>query len=201
MTKVAIVIQGPSSYVEELRQAWEGFDIIWSTWRGEESKYNNNDVVVFNNPPADSGVGNVACQRITTLEGVKKAKELGYTHVLKWRSDMLPSNSKRLLELFDADTLNFLAWHSDGYFVDYFLYGPIQDVALAWDFNNNIGAFAEQLLTENVLNHLFSEFYFFVHGLSTDVDILWAKYGVSLMSYQQHPCYATAKLNKQQYEK
>ena len=197
--KAVVVIQGPSDYVHELKLAWAGFDLIWSTWRGDESKYYNNDVVIFNDKPTDPGTGNIVWQKLTTLEGIKKAKELGYTHVFKWRSDMIPNNSKKLFELLDHSALNFLAWHDGGYFVDYFSYGPIQDMTHAWEFSESDGSFAEQILTKNIWKNQLTKFHFFVHKLTTDIDIFWAKYKVSMLSYQQHPCYATTKLNKADY--
>lgn len=195
-TNTAIVIQGPSSYVEELKQAWTGFDLIWSTWCGSESKYSSEDIAIFNYQPEESGTGNIAWQRLSTMEGIKKAKELGYTHVLKWRSDMLPTDSKKLTNLFNTDTLNFLAWHSDGYFVDYLMYGPIEQMLVAWEFETNTGSFAEQILTDNIWKNQFTDFHFIVHKLAADNDILWMKYNVSLLTYQQQTCYKAVKLER-----
>ena len=47
--EIAIIIQGPSINVEGLRQQWIDFNVIWSTWVGEEGKYRSDDIVIFNN--------------------------------------------------------------------------------------------------------------------------------------------------------
>ena len=55
----AIIIQGPSSNIPELKEAWDGFDLIWSTWKGDEDYYHENDIVVYNTNPF---FGQVSCQ-------------------------------------------------------------------------------------------------------------------------------------------
>jgi len=94
--EIAIIIQGPSINVEGLRQQWIDFNVIWSTWVGEEGKYRSDDIVIFNNQPFDNGIQNIALQKESTLNGIRKAKELGFKWVLKWRSDMIPNDSKTL---------------------------------------------------------------------------------------------------------
>lgn len=101
--KRAIVIQGPSSNVSQLKKAWSGYDIIWSTWVGDENHYDNNDIVVHSQKPSDTGTGNINLQLITTFNGVKKAKDLGYDRVFKWRSDMIPTNPALLISSLSED--------------------------------------------------------------------------------------------------
>ena len=38
MSKRCVIIQGPTHDYERMSKAWEGFDIIYSTWEGEEEK-------------------------------------------------------------------------------------------------------------------------------------------------------------------
>jgi hypothetical protein len=38
MSKRCVIIQGPTHDYERMSKAWEGFDIIYSTWEGEEGK-------------------------------------------------------------------------------------------------------------------------------------------------------------------
>jgi len=184
----AIVVQGPSNHVEEIKKAWDGFTIIWSTWIGEESKYNFNDIVIFNEYPQDRGVNNLGLQKISTIEGIKKAKELGFKRVLKWRSDLIPNNSNELIKSFKDNHLNFLSWHIEGeYFIDYFLGGGIDDVYEAWNLNTTSGPFPERVITDNILDKKFKNFNFIANELSKDNEVFWPKYNVYLSSYNGLP--------------
>ena len=49
VSDLAIVIQGESKYVELLKSAFKGYNTIFSTWEGEESKYSSDDKVIYNN--------------------------------------------------------------------------------------------------------------------------------------------------------
>ena len=118
--KRVIIIQGPSSNVLELKKAWLGYDIIWSTWFGEENNYNENDIVVYSDKPNESGVGNLNLQLITTHSGLIKAKELGYDRAFKWRSDMIPTNP----DIFSI-VPGSLVFHSSNSLFIFSLYGSI----------------------------------------------------------------------------
>ena len=188
--KRVIIIQGPSSHVNEQKKSWIGYDVIWSTWVGEESKYEVNDLTIFNSLPSEPGVQNIALQQKTTLEGIKKAKELGYERVLKWRSDLIPNNPKKLLELFDDDSLNFLAWHDDAkYFVDYIIEGKINEVYDCWDIPTLYAHCSEKITTDNILNRGFKNFNFICDGLDSENEIYWSKYNVFLSTYKNEKCY------------
>lgn len=188
--ELAIVIQGPSDYVEELKKSWDGYNLIWSTWKGEESKYVDDDIVIFNDIPIECGVQNIALQKVTTLNGIKKAKELGYERVLKWRSDLIPSNAKELIRTFKKDCLNFLTWHNDGkYFIDYFHEGPIDDVYKIWDVPTIHAPYSEKLTTDNVFFLGFDNFNFIGDKLSKENEIYWKKYKINLSTYKDENCY------------
>jgi len=115
-----ILIQGPSLLVEQQKESWEGFDIIWSIWDYEKDLYNSNDILVLNHMPVEVGTQNIGLQKTTTINGVNKAMSLKYDRILKWRSDQIPNNPKELMKLFDLGCINFLGWHkgNGGYFVD-----------------------------------------------------------------------------------
>ena len=194
--KLAIIIQGPSSYVSELKNAWQGYNIIWSTWDGEQSKYEVSDTVIYNTLPLERGVQNIALQKITTLNGILKAKELGYDRVLKWRSDLLPSNAKNLVNSFKTDSLNFLAWHNYGkYFVDYFVEGPIMDVYRIWDVPTINGPYSERITTDHIFSLGYGNINFILNDLNRDNEIYWEKYKIHLSSYKDEECY-TIKIIK-----
>lgn len=135
MSKRCVIIQGPTHDYERMRKAWSGFDIIYSTWEGEEGKgYTDSDCVIYNKTPKEKGPGNINLQIKSSLSGLKKAEEKGYEFCLKWRSDYIPKNANKLFDLFDEDKLNFIAWSEHrafisclraehGYLVDYFFAG------------------------------------------------------------------------------
>jgi hypothetical protein len=187
---LAVIIQGPSTNVIEQKKCWDGFDIIWSTWIGEETKYNENDVVIFNNLPFERGIQNIAFQRDSTLSGIKKAEELGYKRVLKWRSDLLPSNAKELVKTFKKDCLNFLTWHNDGkYFIDYFVEGKLEDVYKIWDIPTIHAPYSEKITTDNIFLLGFNNFNFIGDKLSQENEIFWDKYKINLSTYKHEVCY------------
>lgn len=186
MSKRVIIIQGPSTYVTRLKNAWSGYDIIWSTWVGDETHYDKDDIVIFNEKPLKNGVQNLGLQHKTTIEGVKKAKELGYDRVLKWRSDLEPKNTEKLLSLFDEDSLNFLAWHSvrGGYFIDYFIEGKTDYVYDSWDIKTFSGDYSEQITTKSILSK-FNKFNFIGNKLNETNDIFWIKRNINLSTYNK----------------
>ena len=134
MSKQCVIIQGPTHDYERMRKAWDGFEVIYSTWEEEEGfGFQESDCVIYNKLPAEGGVGNINFQRVSTLAGLRKAEEKGYDFALKWRSDYVPRNPSKLFEMFDKEALNFIAWSEHrgilgkgtspaphGYLVDYF---------------------------------------------------------------------------------
>ena len=64
MNTLCIVIQGPSNNVTLLKQNYSNSNVtlIFSTWKGEESKYDENDIVIFNDIPVEKGTQNVMMQ-------------------------------------------------------------------------------------------------------------------------------------------
>ena len=138
MSKRCVIIQGPTHDYERMSKAWEGFDIIYSTWEGEEGKgYKDSDCVIYNKMPKEKGSGNVNLQIETSLSGLQKAKDKGYDFCLKWRSDYVPKNANKFFDTLDEEKLNFIAWSEHrgfisyirskhGYLVDYFFAGKTE---------------------------------------------------------------------------
>jgi hypothetical protein len=191
LNKVAVVIQGPSLYVKNIKKAFNGSHIklIFSTWNDEEPQYESSDIVVLSEKPNNTGPHNLNLQKITTLAGIKKAKELKFDYVLKWRSDMIPTNIIDLLKLFDFEKVNFLSWHnhSGGYFCDYFTGGKIETIFDLWNFPENNYKYPEEAITQHFFKTLHSNNYinFILKKLSEKNDILWLKYKTKLSSYKQ----------------
>lgn len=191
MDDFVIVVQGQSNFVKEIKECWKGYPIIFSTWKGEEKKYEEQDLCLFLDIPQTKGPHNLNLQRISTIEGLLEAKRLGYKKAIKWRSDMICNNSKELLKLFKKD-LNFLFWHqwNEGYVCDYFMGGNIKELLLLWDFSLfDDWKYPEQAITKQLLSNknYFKSYYFFGNQLSTNNDIFWLKNNIRLSSYIQDP--------------
>lgn len=180
MIKRCIVIQGPTNkfHVDENKKCWHNQDIIFSTWKGSNiSAYDTNDFVLYNTIPNVKGPKNWNLQRISTLNGILKAKELGYTRVLKWRSDFKTNNGKDLLELFDKNKLNFYAYmhHRGGYITDFFMEGDINDMFNIFNTDEE-GDFPERILTNRIIElGLKDKCNFICKDLTDNVNIYWHK--------------------------
>lgn len=190
--KRAIVVQGPSSNVNELKKAWSGYDVIWSTWDGETNQYIDTDIVLSSPKPQDIGVGNLNLQKVTTYNGLLKAKELGYDRVFKWRSDMIPTNPKELLDSLSED-INLLFYHHvipdrTDYFVDYVMESDVDTMIKIWSFTDLYATHAEAIITDSI-NQQDKRVYLFGGKLNRDNDIFWLKRNISLKDYKQYPAF------------
>jgi hypothetical protein len=187
---LVIIIQGPSNNVEELKNAWNGYNLIWSTWKGSESIYSENDVTIFNDIPLEKGVGNIKLQQVTTNKGIEKAKELGYKRVFKWRSDMIPTNPNKLLSLLTND-VNILFFHNllpdkPGAYVDYVMESDIDTMTSIWDFEESNAIHAEAIITLNIKRKNITNISLFGGCLDDNNDIVWLKRNLYLKDYKQH---------------
>lgn len=191
MSKIAIVVQGASTNVEEQKTAWRmvSGDLIFSTWVGEESKYTEMDKVVYSEPPAEPGPANFNYQMKSTVEGLKKAKELGYTHALKIRGDLIPTAAEDFLNLFKLkNSIYFLCWHAHraypncpGYLVDYLTFGTVDDLLNLWSIDNVFYTVPEILLTQSFIDKFEpSKLEYFLDELNPDNNLYWIKRNVYL---------------------
>jgi len=199
MNDFVIIVQGSSIYVEQIKEALKDFNIIFSTWVGEEEKYSENDNIIFNETPIYSGPANLNYQKISTLSGLKKAKELGYNRALKLRGDIIPTNINELIKSFDNDSLNFLCWHCHevypncpGYLIDYLMSGKIDDLIELWDIEDMTWCTVPEIhLTQQYISKLISRvnIQYFLPELNSNNDLLWIKHGINLSSYQANTIY------------
>ena len=132
MSDICVVVQGRTEidFVKVLKEKFN-IPLIFSTWEdADRSVYSDDDVVLYNQYPSDRGPLNFHLQRISSLNGILKAKELGFKRVIKWRCDLEPNNSDELLKLFKLDCINFHSFvnHADGYLTDYYMGGNIDDM-------------------------------------------------------------------------
>lgn len=104
MAKVVTVIQGNirPGFNEVLRAVQRFSDaVVLSTWRCEHRLVPEGEFeLVLNDPPIERGITNRNLQRVSTVSGLRRAKELGADFVLKWRTDLLPTaiTKKQLLD-------------------------------------------------------------------------------------------------------
>ena len=99
-SQFAIVIQGPICVNDDItyntimfyKRVYTNAKIILSTWddepEGELKKISVEGVeIVKTKRPEENGLLNVNYQLVNSLEGIKRAKALGYTYVVKTRTD------------------------------------------------------------------------------------------------------------------
>lgn len=94
MIKVGCVVQGDirSGTESVLLELQRHFDVvILSTWEEERGKTPSGTYpIIFSKKPTAAGANNRNYQRLSTAAGIRLAEEMGCTHILKWRTDMLP---------------------------------------------------------------------------------------------------------------
>ena len=190
MNKICLVIQGQSDYVNILKEKYKNCDIpiIFSTWIGEESKYDKNDIVVFNKMPIERGIQNVMLQQLSTYNGLLKAKELGFKNAIKIRSDAYFTDLSLFLKNdIDYNKLNFLYFldyhRTNGpdknnneykYFCDYIQISSVDNLLKMWNFKYEKVFYAEQLITNHVFNSFKKDDIAFIGNyLTKNCDIYW----------------------------
>lgn len=177
-----IIVQGPTypNSINHIKHCFMNDDVIFSTWRGYESWYAENELAIFSHLPHDSGVKNLNYQKESTLEGLRLAKKLGYKRALKWRSDMWTNNSEGLMKLFNENSYNTLCWTDSegGYITDYFGEDTIDNLLQLWDLTPQ-GSFPERVLTEKIQSlGWMNRINYIVSGLTPEVDVYWnSRYG------------------------
>ena len=189
MNDVCLIIQGPSDHVACIKEKYkDNITIIFTTWYGEESKYNKNDIVVFNKMPQERGVQNVMLQQLSTYNGLLKAKELGFKNAIKIRSDAYFTDLSHFLENeIDYSKLNFLYFlnyhringHDNNsnhykYFCDYIQFSSVDNLLKMWNFKYDTCSYPEQLITKHIFNTFEKEEISFIGNyLTNQCDIYW----------------------------
>jgi hypothetical protein len=190
MNKICLIIQGLSDNVNIIKEKYKNMNIqiIFSTWEGEESKYDKNDIVIFNKMPQERGVQNVMLQQLSTYNGLLKAKELGFETAIKIRSDAyftdLSSFLKKNINYNKLNFLYFLDYNRIGgpdkssnyykYFCDYIQISSVDNLLKMWDFKYEKCSYSEQLITNHVFNTFKSDDIAFIGNyLTKKCDIYW----------------------------
>ena len=185
-----LIVQGPLDYIDQVKPAYAGFEnIVWSTWKNEKSKIKKEQHYILNTPPLTSGKQNINYQVKSTLKGLLYAKRQGADYAFKIRSDIKFENLKKLISLLQLDdTLYFPAYHmhEDGYFVDYFNFGPIDKMIKLWSiplkfkiFHNK---YPEFYLKENFLKNFKDEKvrYLIPICAQNNIKIYWLKNNIDV---------------------
>lgn len=182
---ICIVVQGPSNYIEELNNTWKLYkNVVYSTWK---NNFLNScdliDNIIYQDVPDNCGIRNLNLQKISTYNGIEFAKQNGYDRVLKIRSDMMPTNIDKFLNLFyDKNNFYVFSWinHEQGYYTDYFMCGDIKAMEYVWNFDGTKNYnYPEQIITEKIkcLNKNIVECY---NYMCDENDLYWIKYGKML---------------------
>lgn len=177
MNDICLVVQGRTdkNFVNAIKEKFK-IPIIFSTWSdADKTAYDDSDIVLYNQYPSHSGPQNFQLQRVSSLNGFYKAKELGYSRVIKWRCDLEPNNSEELIKLFDRNCINFYAYveHMDGYLTDYFIEGDVDDMIQLFDIDAN-PPYPEYAFTKRLYELRFDKkINFLLNKLTEDNDILF----------------------------
>jgi hypothetical protein len=179
---ICIVVQGPTicEDVQNLKDCWKGFTIIFSTWEdANKSCYSDNDIVIYNKYPANRGPQNLNLQRISSLNGFVRADSMGFKRVLKWRSDLKTNNGVELIKLFDENSINCYAFihHKDGYLNDLFMEGDTDEMINLFSIPSNELAppYPEFAFTKRLYKLGFNSKINFIYKklVKDEVDIFW----------------------------
>ena len=190
MDKICLIIQGPSNHVNIIKEIYKNVNVpfIFSTWEGEESKYDKNDIVIFNKMPKERGTQNVMLQQLSSYNGLLKAKELGFKNAIKIRSDSYFTDLSLFLKNeIDYNKLIFLYFldchRINGpdkisnyykYLCDYIQISSVDNLLKMWDFKYEKCSYSEQLTTKHVFNTFNKEEISFIGNyLTKKCDIYW----------------------------
>ncbi len=118
--KVGVILQGPVMETDNFtletvklyKRTMPESIIILSTWNNTSdeiiSKFKKLNIeIVLSNYPVHTGIGNINYQIFSTMQGIRRAKALGVTHVMKTRTDQRMSQTN-LVEYLDALLDSFL---------------------------------------------------------------------------------------------
>lgn len=101
VTKIGCIVQGDlrvpvAPILAELRRHCDF--VVLSTWEGQEPRVPADCalVTIYNKKPPAAGITNRNLQRLSTAAGLAAMREAHCTHVLKWRTDILPTKLRRV---------------------------------------------------------------------------------------------------------
>jgi hypothetical protein len=184
---ICIVVHGLSDHVDKQKIAWRPYlsNLVFSAWEGDEEKYEKCDKVIFNKNPENSGIGNLNRQKISLLSGIDYARSKNYKRVLKWRSDQVPTSSNLFIKSMIMEKFNVFLYHfhNDGYFVDYFMCGSVEDMFNVWNVDGNYPyAHSEVITTKNIIKFCGKKLSFFKDFIDNENNVFSYKWNIDLYS-------------------
>lgn len=191
--KKAIIIQGPNTHAEEIKKCYDSFSVIFSTLENSETSNlkDSNFIILKNKIPEHPGKSNFNYQVINTLNGIKKAKELGYDYVFKIRSDITIKEMQKLFDLMisSKDIIYFSAYHNwdGGYLCEHMLYGHVDLMEKLWSIPASNSEIAPEIQLTNNLKKQFSNIkikYIFPLLYDNNIMAYWEKRKFFLNNYQ-----------------
>jgi hypothetical protein len=166
-----LILEGPlyNESMEYIIKMIKNIPTIITTWNDESQekiillkKYALD--IIFNTPPKFSGgPGRVNYPNTTLLSGLHRAKELGFSHALRFRADNYCPTINEFITIFANESqtkLVGLCWFSHildkspyGYIMEHIMYGPIH---LLIEYRSNFqiegdARFVEAFLQESYL--------------------------------------------------
>lgn len=160
-----IVVQGglyDDLVVENIKNCYSSVkeDVVISTWKDEDDHLKNKLLsagfnLILSEYPKERGVNNFNLQSKSASAGISPFVRSEYTHVLKIRTDMVPSCINSMLRVLESKSLEkivFLCWltYEVQYVTDYISFGPIEDSLRLWNIYqtpDEMHIFPERLIT------------------------------------------------------
>jgi len=177
MDKVCFIITGliTEMYIKNLILVYKNINNkIISTWKDQDKNLlkileENNFHICLNDPPQIMNQVNV--QAVTIKAAAEKAAELGFTHVIRMRTDLITNDPVLLLNSIYTKLQNklcSLGWVADqhGYIIDYIFAGPVKNIIQLFESlkSNDDNRFTEKFIQEE---------YFKKYGLSDNNSVTY----------------------------
>ena len=192
--KGCVVIQGQihSDIIQQIKISWEGYQLIFSSWEGSDLQaFSQGDIVILNTLPQHTGVQNLNLQKISTINGLRMAKDLGWNRALKIRSDMWVNDADGVMGIFNPKKLNLYGWHNhlEGYIMDFFMEGECDDIIKLFDVDVD-GRYPEYILTKQLYNSgLNKKVHMVCKDVNDSANIYWWKHNYWMGINSLQPTY------------
>lgn len=192
---ICIVVQGPITYVDELISSYQQYKenvVISTNYVSEndlEKLIKNNFNVVYNRQANPPGRANFNNQVINTFEGTKKAKDLGFSHILKIRADIFIDNLVKFISYIDKDCIYFSAYHNHdgGYLCEHMLFGKTDFMLKLWDIplsNSNLPPETQLTKKYEEINSGLEIKFLFPILYENNIKAYWKKKKIYLNQYE-----------------
>jgi len=201
---ICIVVQGPITYVNDIIKTYEKIkdNVIISTSETSmellQPLLDSGFRVIINELAIIPGKTNFNNQVKNTFEGVKKASELGFKHVLKIRADIFIDDICKFISLLDNDKIYFPAYHNHdgGYLCEHMLFCSTDFMLKLWD----IPVSSSTLPPETQLTKKYDEIndgckidFLFPILYNHNIKAYWAKYRMFLNEYENDKLFSYEK--------